>query len=371
MGKETEGDAWVICPECKTNLKEENYSIHMKHVHNKKIDGTEGKSLERSYRKRQRKKTTMLMSKMAMGVIIILIIALAALAFNYFSSKDSDGQHNNKSYLVSINGNGDYVSIQKAIDKAPDYYTIYVSAGTYYENIIINKPIVLKGENKKTTIIDGNHKSDVISIEVNGQATISGFTIRNSGTTQLSDEAGIKIISNNNSIFNNIIYNNTIGIYARDADYNNITQNVFDINSDYGMYLYSSCDYFLIKENVFTNNECGLRIKGSIHNNVTKNMFLNNEKGMFFCCAARLNKAYHNTFMNNTVNAEDTSSGNDWDGGYPTGGNYWDDYIGKDKNQGILQNLGGTDDIGDTPYTITSDGTKKDNFPLMEPVVHR
>ncbi len=306
-----------------------------------------------------------------MNRIILVFIVGCILASCLFSGCTTKETQDKNIIYVDCKGTKQYTSIQEAIDNAHENVTVYVYPGTYYENLVINTSIILKGEDKENTVIDGNHTGDVIYIGKCGPITVSGFTIRNSATNQVtSTDAGIEITSNKNIIIDNIFYNNSYGIYASDADYNSIKQNIFDTSSSYGMYLYSSCDYTLIEENVFTNNDCGLRIKGSTHNNITKNMFLHNGKGMYFCCGARLNTVYHNTFMNNTVwNADDTASGNNWDGGYPTGGNYWNDYTGKDEYQGYAQNIVGSDSLGDAPYYIVNDGTKKDNYPLMEPVV--
>jgi hypothetical protein len=54
-----------------------------------------------------------------------------------------------------------------------------------------------------------------------------------------------------------------------------------------------------------------------------------------------------------------------WDTGYPSGGNYWDDYDGTDQYRGPYQNVTGTDGIGDTPYTI--DMNNIDRYPLISP----
>ena len=48
---------------------------------------------------------------------------------------------------------------------------------------------------------------------------------------------------------------------------------------------------------------------------------------------------------------------NRFDDGYPSGGNYWDDYTGADANK---------NGIGDTPYFIAENN--QDTHPIMNPV---
>jgi hypothetical protein len=52
---------------------------------------------------------------------------------------------------------------------------------------------------------------------------------------------------------------------------------------------------------------------------------------------------------------------NTWDDGYPSGGNYWSDYVGVDVEMGPNQDLPGSDGLGDTPYNI--DASNTDHYP--------
>ena len=69
------------------------------------------------------------------------------------------------------------------------------------------------------------------------------------------------------------------------------------------------------------------------------------------------NTVYHNSFIDNHMQAFD-SGFNIWDNGYPSGGNYWSNYTGKDANH---------DGIGDTPYNVRG-GTSQDRYPLIHPL---
>ena len=267
---------------------------------------------------------------------------------------------NGKMITVGIAGNADFYSIQAAIDNAADNATIQVSEGTYYEHLIINQSIILKGAQAESTIIDGNGTGDVIFVAENGRIIISGFTIRNSGTQTdyPNNDVGIEIDSSNNNIDNNIIENNYIGIYSQKVTNNSFTDNIIRSNSGYGMYLYSDSNSNTIKDNVFLDNPYGLRIKGSRENLIFQNIFQDNRQGLYFCCGATDNIAFHNSFINNSIwNAYDYIVGNVWDNGYPDGGNYWDNYNGTDSDG---------DGIGDTPYNISNDGSKRDRYPLIQ-----
>ncbi len=57
--------------------------------------------------------------------------------------------------IVAKDGNGDYSSIQNAIDNATEGDIIKVWEGTYEENVVVNKTVSLIGNGSEVATIDG------------------------------------------------------------------------------------------------------------------------------------------------------------------------------------------------------------------------
>ena len=69
-----------------------------------------------------------------------------------------------------------FSSIQDGINAVVPSGNVYVSNGSYYENVVINKKINLIGEDRNGTIIDGGGSGNVVYITADG-VNISGFTM--------------------------------------------------------------------------------------------------------------------------------------------------------------------------------------------------
>ena len=123
-----------------------------------------------------------------------------------------------------------FSTIQGAIDAATGGDVINVAAGTYNENLTINKALTLQGAGYLTTIIDGGGTSTggLVKITASGTVTISGFTIQN---TNSIDDLGHGVYVNNAGVNVNISHNaiknvGPVGINVNAADSVHIEQNI-------------------------------------------------------------------------------------------------------------------------------------------------
>ncbi|MEE9507264.1 MAG: NosD domain-containing protein [Thermoplasmata archaeon] len=307
---------------------------------------------------------------------------------------------------VGGGGPGNYTVIQEAIDDANSGDIIHVLGGTYTENVVVNKTLSLVGEGSEVTVVDGNASGDVIRVIAN-HVTITGFTITNGGPN--SKDAGLEIesargchIANNNvssndqlgiyvqdssefnDIMNNVANDNKFGIRLESSRWNTIIQNDVSTNSAYGIYL-DSASYNVIagnnasysgnegivliesEKNIISNNEIAETVIGidsisSYNNTIANNDILNNQNGIFLDFSEN-NGIYHNNIVNNTEQAVGLLHLNEWDDGYPSGGNYWSDYNGEDIKSGPYQDEPGGDGIGDVLHLIRGLGI--DHYPKM------
>jgi parallel beta-helix repeat protein len=225
---------------------------------------------------------------------------------------------------------------------------ICIANGVYYENLVVDKPISLIGEDKNNTILDGHGLGDVIQIS-SDRVKISKVTVQHSAYPGW-DDAGIDIRSDKNVINGNIIRDNGYGIYLNSFN-STIANNTIISNAKHGMMLRGSSDNTIIGNTVTENGGIGIFLTYSI----PPDSYPSNS-----------NSIYHNNFINNTFGNAFDECTNSWDDRYPSGGNYWDDYMGADIFSGPRQNISGSDGIGDILYFIPG-GWNYDEYPLMNP----
>jgi len=267
----------------------------------------------------------------AVAVILLFIGMSVVPSTAVQESKEKPFPINFDGNTLYVGGSGpnNYSTIQIAIDDAVDGDTVFVydDSSPYYESIVIDKSINLIGEEKNTTVIDGEKRGDVIKTAADG-IVVSGFTVRH---------GGIYICSNDNHILGNIITDSGKGFRIENHGSNNIVEGNRIVHNSYGIYiydLYETCDNNLFTENFIAHNPiAGIwdydRKGGTI---VTWNVIADNgieghsqiNYGVFKKDSYSI---YHHNdlfFNSRNVRVDGGRLGNDWDDG--SEGNYWDDW---------------------------------------------
>ena len=207
---------------------------------------------------------------LAVGIILLFVgtCVVPTMAQNTERSQPSRGNW----LYVGGSGPGNYTKIQDAIDNASDGDTVYVYAGLYIELVTINHSINLIGEDKNTTIVDGNnppYPKNTVTI-TKDDVFVTNFTIQN------GHFAGIMISSSNNKIVNNIITGSGCGIYFS-VDFIKLKDNIIRdnqiINNGGCIHTHDTINT-IISYNIFKNSNVGFDL--AEHNNIISNNLFEN-----------------------------------------------------------------------------------------------
>lgn len=195
-------------------------------------------------------------------------------------------------------GPGNYTSIQGAIDDASPGDTVNVFSGVYYENVIVNKTLSLVGEDRDTTIIDGNGTGGGVQVSADW-VNITGFTVANGGQSleliPYFVGMGLYYTQNCNIIGNNIS-DNQIGLSSHYSNNTTITDNVISSNHKDGISIMSSNNNTVVNNTVMSNWELGMILYDSSGNNVVNNTLLWNVG-----YGIALGQSSNNTITNNAL----------------------------------------------------------------------
>ncbi|WP_165750460.1 nitrous oxide reductase family maturation protein NosD [Cellulophaga sp. Z1A5H] len=216
-------------------------------------------------------------------------------------------------------------SIASAIKTAVAYDTIVIKKGTYYEyNLLIDKPLVLIGEN--FPVIDGQDKGEIIRI-TSDNVTVDGLFIINVGTSYTSDYAAIRVVRSDSFLIQNVVLEKLFfGIYLEKSNNGRVYHNkiIGDAKDEYnsgngiqlwysknvvveknivqgardGIYLEFS-DNIIINDNISTKNlRYGLHFMFSDDDVYTNNIFESNGAGVAVMFSKNI-KMTGNTFKKN------------------------------------------------------------------------
>jgi len=337
------------------------------------------------------------MKRLLLVMFILSLISLIGVAFKIQKAKAietiyirADGSIDPPTPLIARNGDNytltgniisdaDGIVIERnnmTLDGAG--YMLQGSAAQYSNGINLSRCLNVTIRNMEIRAF-----SNGITLDHSSDNTILGNNITNN-----EDGIWFFISSNNNIIGNNITENTQFGLAIIQSSNNSIIRNNIMGNEAQGFEIYAASGNVIsgntitcsgqginmrahsnnntISGNNITNKYWGIYIGLSSNNRIIGNDISNNgEFGIRLESSANNNVIYHNNFINNYEQASVyyDSYDNIWDDGYPSGGNYWSDYNGKDVSSGYYRNETGSDGIGDTSYFIDADNI--DNYPLM------
>jgi parallel beta-helix repeat protein len=225
------------------------------------------------------------------------------------------------------------------------YQGIYLRLADY--NTISNNTLPANGNNG--LYMFGSNGNNILNNTARGSRNYHGFSIEES--------------HGNNLVGNTAQYIYSCGVWMGLSRMNTLKGNNLSSN-DWGVYITGEFGNSLLMNEIYENTWVGIEIDTSSSNHLYGNNIGNNYIGVFLE-SANDNTVIWNNFTSNQFQARDNNDLNYWDGGYPIGGNYWDDYGGFDFFNGPNQDIPGSDRIGDIPYVIDIDS--QDNYPLASP----
>jgi len=233
--------------------------------------------------------------------------------------------------------------------------------------------IEIIGESKENTI-QGNELFDTsislrrsdnpASQEITSDNTLNDDPIlylRNSYDEEFSGEYGQVIIANSLEIGLDslILEGGSIGIEVLDSEEIFFQDLVLNNHSIRGFFSARSTD-IVIEDSLFSRNEIGIFFEEAYNSSISGNVLEYNFRGLSLRDSFE-NDIYKNSINDNEIQAQDDGN-NTWDGGDPaeggSGGNFWSDYDGQDRGDGI----------GEDTYNKIENGDNQDRFPLTSSI---
>lgn len=294
-------------------------------------------------------------------IIAVSLVFVMSLACRITCSSWGESKYAYSARKIVVPDN--FTKIQDAIDNAAAGDTVYVKAGVYGEHLLINKSLLLVGEDNATTVIESQQNEDTIAVTADN-VTISGFTVRNKESLTRA-RWGIRLLhSHNTTISDNIITGHFEGVGLAGGS-SNLIQNNLITKNHYGIFTSNFSSNNVIFHNLVSESLWnGIELDWGGENIVYANSIVNNTAYALEIPAytpSLNNVIFHNNFVNNVHTVIEGNqipcqaygpSSNIWD--TDGEGNYWSDYMGKDEDH---------DGIGDAPH-VTMYGTT-DHYPLM------
>jgi len=187
-------------------------------------------------------------------------------------------------------------AITEGINAVAPGKSVIVAAGTYNEQLIINKEITLQGASQVNTFITGSSLTENLISLAADNITISGFTIDGASSTAIGiyfDNCS-SININNNTIQKNVSYGINYSNSSPTIENNNINNNNYSgIDAGTG-------GAGIIRGNSLIFNQYGIRTCGNSSPEIIQNNISNNSNTGIYCRESATPIISYNTISNNT-----------------------------------------------------------------------
>jgi nitrous oxidase accessory protein len=199
----------------------------------------------------------------------------------------------------------DYASIQEAVDNAVDGDFVLIKRGTYNGSVVINKQIMLIGEDKtETTIIGDWSLNGTVVLVKHDDVVVKNFTLEAVQNFGLPNRRGVHLLHVEGCQVSNCNFVSHVGIWLYGASENIVENNLINGSGTShpiasGIKLEHSQGNMIINNNIIEyNNEAysvGISLSYSNRNYLSGNQLSNNYQGIL------IENSTGNTLKNNKI----------------------------------------------------------------------
>ncbi|HKZ49108.1 MAG TPA: right-handed parallel beta-helix repeat-containing protein [Thermoplasmata archaeon] len=192
---------------------------------------------------------------------------------------------------------------------------------------------------------------------------VSGLDVLLSGNEISGATHGIYVLSASNAtVEDNRVWGNEWGIVLTSVTNFTAVRNNVTASSEVGIGLLRS-SVGLVADSESTGGKWGVYLNGSANVTIARNDLTPNTWWSISAVNSTGLLIHHNDLSAADV-YDDRGNENQWDDGYPSGGNYWEGYSGVDNCNGPNQDVcTGPDGIGDTSQYVFPEG--QDRYPIV------
>jgi len=247
-------------------------------------------------------------------------------------------------WVVALDGSGQFISIQEAIDQAHSGDTIFIKAGKYVEDVTVHSKEGLKvvGEGMKKVFIDGLERVGTLhigkwpygatNVEISGMTIQqhgglgvgifngAGVTLRDIHVNGLifsqqvqrvriencivggSETTGMAFADSEAIVVGNIIHDNDHGVSVGGTSNVELTHNVIT-RSLFEAVLVADNGQASVVQNTLVNNGGGIKFQDHASGEIRGNIITDSKVGIAYSSKANVKRS-HNAFHNNETHAQ-------------------------------------------------------------------